>query len=282
MAVGKQNWSIEITPCSLSVLITSVCAVFEQSTPQEPDAHPYNIIIHIYDKELSNTGEINISCQETPRGIVVVVGDFSEFNSKLLEYRHLSPVYKFIECGEEVSQTVGVDMSSLSICRPDLEVFMEFTCLTNNVDKSAGIPILSLINKLRAASSFVYVVCKRRFNWAVCEWTKDDAIQFLMATTRDQKRNDSMWSLKGADWLNTSNLMTLVLRDKRQVKWNSETIPCYLTIHRAVFCHFKNSILQCCLFYSVQILKSGIFPILTLAMATQYQMGLKWLMNCVH
>ena len=129
-----------------------------------------------------------------------LLGDFSEFKSKLLEHRHISPLCKFIECGEEVSQRVGVDMSNLSICRPDLEVFMEFTCLTDHVDESAGISILSLINKLRAASSFIYVVCKRQFNWAVCEWTKDDAIQFLMATTRDQKRNDSMWSLKGR-WL---------------------------------------------------------------------------------
>ena len=63
-----------------------------------------------------------------------------------------------------MSQRVGVDMSNLSICRPDLEVFMEFTCLTDHVDESAGISILSLINKLRAASSFIYVVCKRQFN----------------------------------------------------------------------------------------------------------------------
>ena len=74
-----------------------------------------------------------------------------------------------------VSRTVGVDMSNLPICRPDLEVFMRYTCLTDHfVDKSTGISILPLFNKLRAASSFVCVVCKRQFNWAVCEWTKGD------------------------------------------------------------------------------------------------------------
>ena len=99
-------------------------------------------------------------------------------------------------------------MGNLSICRPDLEVFMEFICLTDHVDKSAGISILPPINKLRAASPFVCVVCKRQFNWAVCEWTKDDAIQFLMAaTTRDQKRNDCMISsLKGC-WLTQHQLI---------------------------------------------------------------------------
>jgi len=56
-------------------------------------------------------------------------------------------------------------MNNLSIRRPDLEVFMGYSCLIDHfVDKSAGISILPLLNKLRAVSSFVCVVSERQFN----------------------------------------------------------------------------------------------------------------------
>ena len=64
-----------------------------------------------------------------------------------------------------MSRTVGVDMGNLSICRPDLEVFIGYTCLIDHfVDRSAGISILPPFNKLRAQSSFVCFVSKRQFN----------------------------------------------------------------------------------------------------------------------
>jgi len=85
-------------------------------------------------------------------------------------------------------------MSNMSICRPDFEVFMGCTCLINHfVDKSAGISILPLFKKL---SLFVYLFLLESAK-TVCEYTKNDAIQFSIDMARDQKNDCMIDPLKG-------------------------------------------------------------------------------------